>query len=1428
MTDIINFEAPVEEINFEDTIDTTSKRREQYELDLQQKAGIEPTRDFKALRDQLAQQEIDKQREWDNKLVEFGLRQDTLDLRAAEQVINRTYIPDPDMALERAAAARMTEESILANPDQAEIVYADSDADTAEDETRKVMYYQRWLTDLKEYSDSQGALADTGDLAVTAIPIISAGSVAKESGYSESLLDKTYATHHGLAEGIRESLRYAMANMSSEEFKTYLNTVTNEIKAKNPNRFMLDDYIHAAEFGGSTVIDTANALEVLGLGGIIKSVSKAATKSFTKALLKKGSPLDKLKFLLGTAEKPVSQKLPDVTPAHIASNEVSEELINTVKKDIYTEGLEKEQEEVLKEAGIKNLDKVFGKAKNEPVDATINYLEEGNIEISYLLGDGAGRGYTDKTAKRLQKEFDEAGVDVALVKRDDSGTYLQFTQGVSQEDYNKIIPVANDPRDWIPGRHVPAIGKILEAPLAFLGRHFAGSTMGSNVSHAKDIAATRVYNALLNKYGIKYKSTYAKLDKAQKELLDDIAVQGNTSSVWYTDDYLRKSGCNEDAIKAYHDYREIEDINWIARNYTTRRELTRRGVKQYAGRYLGKETPLRDDTIARARIITENGEVISNKTVLLNKDNYRLIKLDPINSVDATHLVIAKSSELVESPIPFNLLPYKAGGRREYLSGTFFIRVAGDIKDAEGSVIGKRIRTIATANSAADGDKMAEEINAVIKLIDEVKDPAEGTKKLSELDLQFFKVNRWEDVEELIKGGVLSSKGQAQSMLDGKKFVFKETPDNIIEAEDWANDMHILNNSFNKKRGNVLDNVLGNKTTFYNIDEMFDKAIRKAAALGGRSDLMLWYKDTLKQYKSVIENWSEIEIMNPVSAIRNAKVMDNIGDKQLTSLARSAKNFVEHAKAIANARTAGQEFVKNAMDEIAYQALKREGKAFKTIGDWATTTDPVAVAQGLVFNKVMGWYNPKQLIQQALGTNAVLALEPKNASKALVALPVVMRGAITKDYKSVAKALDITIDDAKRLYEYMSKFGTKESAGLLTGAEQLQKKVLKGNATVDKILNHQYDFMRWGNAINYYVADITAFLTKKNQSFRDILEYSDDLFMNMTRSSNAGIQRGLTAPLTQWMTYPMRWLEVLGNKRLTKTQRLRFLASQVALYGVGGVTGETVGKYIYGWDDAETAEEKTFINEGLMGLISNEIGVDLRDGPRVFDMLGTLKENFTDIKNVASMAAGPYVVDTTKAAFEFMSLPFTDEQLIDWAYKQARTGKNLPSGMKAMTKAMIAFSLDKVMNYKGVSVQNPSMTQKILTSLGYNTNESYHARMLDLLSLDNNQAVKDFVGSMDDILYRIERYNLVDPTKAMQDENYARLIREYKDQYRLITTAMYSTYGDGSPIYKMFDKALIRRIYGTPIDLEDSLAKKAYKTLNNAQKALLFEILRGE
>ena len=58
------------------------------------------------------------------------------------------------------------------------------------------MYYQRWLTDLKEYSDSQGVLADIGDLAVASAPIISAGSVAKESGYSETLLDKTYATHH--------------------------------------------------------------------------------------------------------------------------------------------------------------------------------------------------------------------------------------------------------------------------------------------------------------------------------------------------------------------------------------------------------------------------------------------------------------------------------------------------------------------------------------------------------------------------------------------------------------------------------------------------------------------------------------------------------------------------------------------------------------------------------------------------------------------------------------------------------------------------------------------------------------------------------------------------------------------------------------------------------------------------------------------------------------------------------------------------------------------------------------------------------------------------------------------------------------------------------------------------------------------------------
>ena len=1427
MTNIIDFEPGVAEINFEDTLDTTNKKREEYELNLQEKAGIAPTKDFKALRDQLAQQEIDKQKDWDNKLIEYGLRHGTMDIKTAQQVLNRTYFPDPELALERAAAARETENSVMANPDQAEIIAVDNDADTTEEETRKAMYYQRWLADLHEYSDKQGALADTGDLIMSSLPIVSAGNVAKMSGYSESLLDEKYISHHGLAEGIRNSLRYAMANLNSEEFKQYLNTVTAEIQAKNPNRFMLDDYIHAAEYGGSLIVDSAAGLEALGVGGIVKNISKASTKTFTKAVLSKGSVLDKLKFLLGTAEKPVSQQLPEVTPAHIASNDISEELVNRARQDIYTEGLEKEQEEVLKASAIRNLNKTFGKEFNEPVDTSINYLEDGNVEISYLLGDNSGRGYTAETAEKMQKSFKEMGVDVDIDKRDDTGSYLQFTQVASEDELDRLIPISNDARDWIPGRHTPVIGKVLEAPLAFIGRHLSGSTMGSDVSHAKDIAATRWYNALLNRYAVKYKSTFNTLDKEQRNLLTDIATAGNSASVWYTDDYLRKAGCNEDAIKAYHDYREIEDTLWYVRNFTTRRELSKRGVKLYAGKYIGKKTPLRNDTIARARIITENGEVIDNTTVLMNKDKYNLIKLDPINTTDATHLVVPAGEELVEGSLPLNLLPYKAGGRREYLSGTFFIRVAGDIKDAGGNVVGKRIRTIATANSAADGAKMADEINEVIKLIDEVENPVEGTKKLEALDLQFFKVRRWEDVQELIDGGVLSSRGQAQSMIDGKKFVFKETPDNVVEAEDWASDMHILNSSFNKKRGNVLDDVLGSKTTFYNINEMFDKAIRKASAIAGRSDLMLWYKNTLKQYRSVISNWSEIEIMNPISAIRNAKIAENIGDKTMTSLARSAKNFLAHAKSIANARTPGQEAVKNGMNELAYQFLKRPSTTSKKIGSYLADTDPVNVAQGLVFNKSMGWYSPKQAIQQSLGTAAVVAMEPVHATKAITALPVLMRSSLTGDYKPLAKVLGLSMDDTKRLIEFMYKFGTKESAGLLTGAEQLQKKIFKGDSTINKIMDHQYDFMRWGNAFNYYVADIAAFLAKRNGSFRDIAAYSDDLFLNMTRSSNAGIQRGLTAPLTQWLTYPMRWLEAMGNKRLSKKQRLSLIGSQLALFGVGGVGGDTLGKWIYGWDDVD-AETKTFIGEGAMGLLSNEIGVDLRDGPKVLNTLSTLKENFTDIKKAASASVMAYMYDTFDAAWEFIKVPFTDEQMIEWAYKQQRTGKNLPSGMKTATKAMVMFSMDKIMNYKGVSVQNPSATQKLFTALGYNPNENYHARMLELMNMDLQEAAQEHVKSFDDILYRIERYNLIDPTKAMQDENYKRLVEEYKESYKLITASMFNMYGKGSPIYDMFDRALINRIYKSPADLTEATEKKAESTLNNAQKALLFEILRGE
>ena len=1445
MVDKINFNEPaIEKITFEEP---KGLYNADYEYQMQQLAGLSPSSDFAGVRDSLAQQQIDEAREWDMQLAAYGLEQGTIDTQTAANIVNYNYLPDPSHSLEKAVARRQVEAGLSANPDQADIEYTDADGMT-EAMAQKAAMLQKFYKDLHEYSDnSQGMALDTLDFVGSAL-VPGNAQYAQMSKYSKTLTgDEVKLTHHGLANTLRKNINKNYLDLSPEEFSKWLDTAMAEIISHNPNRIMLDDYIHAVEFGGSVMLDTAAVGDIAQwVAGPVKAIykgtqkmmqqgfNKTAAKTMARDIVKNSpSAVEKLDTVLESAVKPVSQDMPKTTLKSIASNDISEEVFEIAKRNFDFDNLEPAEADALKDLLRRKTQEEWGLSKNEPLDIVLEQETSGKITATYTLGGSNQAGLSAKQMEKMSKKFEELGVDAKVVQRDGTGNYLQFSQEIDPTETRQFVGLVNNPLQWIPLGET-RVGKVLQAPLATLGKIFGGSSNVSDVAHRKDVAGERLYARMLSDFA-EWKKAFNSLDKEQKELVEKVATRGNVANVWYTDRALRRFGLSDAGIEAYNSYRKAEDLSYVMKNMVSQRALTQDGQKLYAGKYIGKKVDKKPSTLERASIIDETGAPVKAADI---QEKDTLIALNSLNDTDATHLVIR--GEVVEEDIPVLHLPYRAGGRREYIDGTQFIRVLGDVVDAEGNIVGKRVRTVAAAQSAKEAERITADINKVIEIVKTHKgNRLEMAAALAEANLQYFKVHSIEQLEELIDKGIITENGLAKYMLDGKDFGVP----NAYQADDWSAEMQMLNARFNQHRGNVLEDVLGNQAAFFSIDDMFNKAVRKAAAIGARGDLMLWYKKALGQFAGVIQNWDEIRGMNAVSAIRNAVLVprSSVGDSERATLYRAAESFINHARGIANTRTAGEEVVQRALDNLAYQFLKQESKTAKKIGTKIAGFSPVALAQRIMFNKAMGWFNPGQLFKQSEGALAAIAIEPTNAPKVLAAIPALLTAAVTKEpeaMKNLAKALGISVEEANGLLKFMKDFGTKESSGMLTGAEHLQMSVLnntKVGSVTDWVMKNQYAFMRWGNAINYYAADMLAYLAKKNKSHKEIAAYSHDIFINMTRASNSWLQRGLTAPLTQWLSYPMRMAGALFNRRLTGKQTLALGSTLFALYGPSGVAGDSVGEWMYGWDKIEDPKLKSLLSDGLMGLASELTGLDLRSGPKIGNLLEKFYELFAvgdveiNAKSLMAIAGGyDYIKEQAESVYGLVvRVPFTDYEFFDWAYKTAKS-PNAASSFKNVARTAIALKTNQLINHKGIMVPDPSVGQIIGQFLGYQPNEAYHQRMIDVLSMKQTELVKEHVDSLDDILTRIEKYALIDVDKYKDDEHYMQLVREFDGQFRALSSALESVAGNGATAVGEFNKAVYKKLYGGIDDLSDEAKRKAISRLPNGIKALILDVMEKD
>lgn len=1420
----------------EQDANAVSDDRAEYELAMQEVAGEVPSSNFQEVRDILAARQVDEDKKYDDAYAETMLRAGVITPEEAAKIVTYNYGLPSASSLERAAGTNAAADALGQNPDQAQIAYADADG-YVEDWARKRAAVMGLVQDLRDIAkNSQGIIGDTLDFARTVVdPGFHQLGVA--AGYSKTLVGEEnqglLKTSKGLSKNIQDRLLSMMLTQDAPTFERTREQIVSEIAASNPNTWILEDLADAIE-AANNMTDVVGYAEAFGVGKaavktLYKGLSKAAMKKTAIEAIKTGTAKAKLSETLPTAVKPIEQKA--ITSVHsVAKEDIKEELVKMATEDMLVDGLEEGEKEAIISYVRKEIDKTWKMAKDEPVDISLEEFSDQSTIATVRIGGADGQGMTVQQALNRQAELAKKGVETEVIRDDATGAYLEIKQIVDAKTSNSFIQNVNGSTDWADGNG------LLSGMTNWFKRHFAGSTNISEVAHAKDIQASRWHSALFNKYYAEKKATYDKLSDYQQTLVEAVHKEQVNKAVWFDDATYRNMGVDEDGIKALHAYRNMEDLTYVMDNMRTVRNLNKEGYKLYNTKYIGKEVPSVSIDINKAAIVDVDGGLMNKADIMSNPDRYNFIKLkEGLNNVDATHVAIYKGS-MNASDLPQFVTPYLAGGRRQYLKGTQFVRVLGHVKDELGHKVAQRVRVLTTARTAEDAAKCVEEIQSVINIIKEVgEDSLEGTRRLAQLNLQHFRVNNWDQVKEMMKAGILDEDSQVKFMTHGKKFI--PDSDELLEnTDDFALDLLKVRERFNTHRGNLLDDVFGNDALTYSMDDMFNKAVARAASLGARGDLMDWYKKALMSYinKGMLKNGERLKQLDPEQLIKEAAIVDRkqIADVDVLDY-RAAENMLAHARRIANAKTPGDTAIERFMTSFADKVYPLASKIMKpenasNLTAWLESFNPVKGAQALTFQAYMGWWNPAQLFKQAMGTANVLLLEPIKGSQAAMTYPLVRLARATahvpevqkKFIKGIKKLTGLDDDSVKDLFKYMDRHATEFSSGAFIGAEDYQRALLRDkDGLLNRFWQSQYFFMREGNAANYYVADLAAYLAKRNKGHKAVAAYADDLFLNMTRASASEMQTGVTSLFTQWLTYPMRAIEAMGNKRLSKAQRVSLALGNIGLYGAGGTLGINLYNSLSHTDISP--ENAMLIQRGLMGMLDREAGSSLSD-----EGIGVVKI-IKDTSMIYDMTDGTFHMPPVSAgaglaigwnALKYLvsapiKLAATDYTLDELA-KDIAQEKFLPSSWKNSAKALIGFRYNKLINSRGILTDDPTTAQKVYQALGFQPYEAAGIRAIQEAVADVNKLVQDAYDTAVPYIEAVNNYSSFD-WKA--DDAFKRRCIEEDRIIAEMEANIAEIEGDNSEALVSFRRKVNRKKLEKQKYLKEDALKKAYDNFSDGR-----------
>lgn len=1440
------------------------------EEELQERAGLEPSTSYTAVREKLAG-EFEESEVNDLLAASDMALRDGADAEFVSEFIKR-YTPGItkgaiNTSLEAAAGRREAEDALVDNP----ITYQNNVVDVTD--TGRAMTKQESYSNLVErlrgYGQGKSLWEKTGEFfRIMVDPGVH--QIRKELSWLPKEVQEEGAwTSVGLGKALNNHIRMLWENLNEAEFANAMEEIGDNLIKDNHNSLMVGDVAEYMEHGGDSLIDGFSWFEVGSLGA---SLAKKPIKALMKAGNVNKAAAEAADIVAKSADKTtVAQEIitptmtkavqnpTEISVASRVADEVGEVVAEQAAKAYVDShmlyGLHTQDElNMIKDIAKEEVLKSFKETAVDPVDTMITELPSGEVRLSMLIGTADGHAVDAKRAHTIAKRLGLGIDEWELVKKDGEGFFVQVDRDVTNTSKIALMPGEKDVTEW----SVTGAG-FFNSPLNGVLKVFGGSTKIGEAAHARAVEADRILQGVMTDLNRTYRSSFNRLDKDGKKALNTLFKEGQAGKgKWFTKEELDAKHLSEDIQKAYYDFKRVSDIEYYADNAEVRKTLMRKGYRQY-GDFIGKEEKISTTNLSKAIVKDIDNNIVTDLSKY-NDAEYRLVRVQRGHAIrtnaDYTH-ILAPRTLLVEKELPSIVTHYMPGGRRLYTRGTRYVKIgSGYYNPITGKSLNGFAKTMTTGNDVKQLQQYADEVNKVIDIWKAAAgDDARAAKMLSEIDFQQFKVDNWEQVKQLIKtkdnpAGIIDTNYKAQVLEHRQKYDFGNTFDNIFDdmsdTDTALQDLLDVRANYSRTRGNLLDDINGGSAKIVDIDEVYDKTIRKASYTMAKSELTHWYANQLQKYSKVIENWRDLENLSDVEKLSRARTIIkgrdvlSEGDRQLL---RAAERFLGFANRTLNARTRWDDILENTMARLA-QAVDSKLPAKYQRGDvyeFISKLNPAKIGRAIGFNYVMGWWNPAQLFKQGLGVLNAAALEPVNAGKAMLLYPLVRLSraskaekGLLKFYKDTALRLTgISADDFDGILKFVDRYGSESASGLLVGADRVYGESLKADANLLKrAWDTQYAFMKQGNAANFYIADIAAYLSKKGASTREIAAYSDDLFINMTKTSESAFQAGQMLPTTvmaQWMTYPARMIEAMFNGRLSKSQRLRLLGSQLTLWGVGGTflnDKNELNMYEGLIDEGMTPEAADMITNGILGAIAHELGVNFDEGLALQEQLGNLVDIFDATENEFKLPAIPAAQAVSQGvalmgAIKELVAPTTGDYDV-WRYmKYLATTKNLPSSVRNTAKGALALRFQKFYDNRGRTMTDEATTiQAVAQLLGFGPYEGkQNTYMFEALN-DRDKTLKEVIEAIKPYADVINFYH----DEGAEQEDVDKTLEKLYNEYNIIFNGWYDTlkelYPDGDTL-QQFSKQATQLLFPSTTTVVEGREDKVRKALGRAQTYII-------